>query len=211
MPVITIARQYGAGGEPIGELVARRLGAELVDRKFFDEVAHRLELPHHEVEKHEEAPGSFLSRVLHALGTASVEFAAPPEAAAWTPPYDNPTLDTRKAVLKVTQEVIQEAARTGNAVIIGRGAAYVLQDHPGAVHVFVRASERARIAQVQALHGLDEEAARRRVKRVDANRSAYIRQVYNHDWVHPGHYHLVVDSARLGYERAADAIVAVAR
>lgn len=211
MPVITIARQYGAGGETIGALVARRLGAELVDRKFFDEVAQRLELPHDEVEKHEEAPDSFLNRVLQALGTASVEFAAPPEAAAWTPPYSDPAFDTRKAVLHVTQEVIQEAARTGNAVIVGRGAGYVLRDRPGAVHVFVRAPEQARVDHVRELYGMDEQEARRRLKRVDANRSAYIRQVYNHDWLHPAHYDLVLDSARLGYERAADAIVAIAR
>ena len=38
MPVITIGRQYGAGGETIGAMVAERLGADLVDRKIFEEV-----------------------------------------------------------------------------------------------------------------------------------------------------------------------------
>lgn len=211
MPVITIARQYGAGGETIGSMVAERLGLELVDHKFFEEVTQRLELPPDEVEKHEEAPGSFLNRVLHALGTASVEFAAPPEAAAWTPPYSDPALDTRRAVLQVTQEVIQEAARGGNAVIVGRGAAYVLRHHPDAFHVFVHGSVQARIAHSRQLYGYGEEEARRRVKQTDVNRAAYVRQVYGHDWLHPSHYHIVLDSGRLGFERAADAIVAVAR
>src|SRR2546428_10561406 len=154
MPVITIGRQYGAGGETIGAMVAERLGAELVDRKIFEEVAHRLELPHDEVEKHEECGGTFLNRVLQALGSASVEFAAPPEAAAWTPPYSDPTLDTRKAVLEVTQEVMREAARTGNAVIVGRGAGYVLLDNPGVLNVFIRASEAVRLAHMRQLQGL---------------------------------------------------------
>jgi cytidylate kinase len=211
MPVITIGRQYGAGGETIGAMVAERLGADLVDRKIFEEVARRLELPHDEVEKHEESPGTFLTRLLQALGSASVEFAAPPEAAAWTPPYSDPSFDTRKAVLDMTQEIVREAARTGNAVIVGRGGAYVLQDERRAVHVFVRASESSRAAHVQELQGLNEEQARRRVKRMDANRAAYIRQVYNHDWLHPAHYHMVLDSGRLGHERTADAIIAVAR
>jgi cytidylate kinase len=210
MPVITIQRQYGAGGETIGAMVAQRLGAELVDRKIFEEVAVRLELTHDEVEKHEEAAGSFLNRVLQALGGASVEFAAPPEAAAWTPPYSDPAFDTRKAVLKVTQEVIREAARTGNAVIVGRGGGYVLLDHPGVLNVFIRASESDRLAHMKQLQGLSDELARRRLKQIDANRGAYIRQVYDHDWLHPSHYHMVLDSGRLGYERAADAIVAVA-
>jgi cytidylate kinase len=211
MPVITIGRQYGAGGETIGAMVAERLGAELVDRKIFEEVAHRLELPHDEVEKHEECGGTFLNRVLQALGSASVEFAAPPEAAAWTPPYSDPTLDTRKAVLEVTQEVMREAARTGNAVIVGRGGAYVLENDRNVLNVFIRASQTARVEHIRQLLGLNEEQAIRRVKQVDGNRGSYIRQVYNHDWLHPAHYHVVLDSGRLGYDRTADAIVALAR
>ena len=210
MPVITIGRMYGAGGETVGSMVADRLGAELVDAKFFEEVARRLEIPPDEVEQHEEVPGSFLNRVLLALGTASIEFAAPPEATAWTPPYSDPSYDTRRAVLQITQELIREAARAGNAVIVGRGAAYFLRDHPRALHVFLRASERDRVAALRDALGLREEEARRRIKQVDANRRAYVRQVYNHDWLDPSHYHVVLDTGRLGYDRSAAAIVAAA-
>jgi cytidylate kinase len=210
VPVITIGRMYGAGGETVGHLVAGRLGAELVDSKIFVEVARRLELPPDEVERLEEVPGSFLNRVIQALGSASIEFAAPPEAAAWAPPYNDPTLDTRKAVLQITQELIREAARTGNAVIVGRGAAYLLGDHPGALHVFLRGSERDRVAGLRETFGYGEDEARRRIKHVDANRRAYVRQVYNHDWLDPAHYHLVVDTGRMGYERTAGVILAAA-
>jgi len=210
VPVITIGRMYGAGGETVGHLVAERLGAELVDSKIFVEVARRLELPPDEVERHEEVPGSFLNRVIQALGSASIEFAAPPEAAAWAPPYNDPTLDTRKAVLQITQELVREAGRTGNAVIVGRGAVYLLRDHPRAVHVFLHGSERDRTAALRETFGYGEEEARRRIKQVDANRRAYARQVYNQDWLDPAHYHLVVDTGRLGYERTASAIIAAA-
>lgn len=211
MPVITIGRMYGAGGEAVGSLVAQRLEAELVDAKIFEEVARRLELPPDEVERHEEVPGSFLARVLQALGTASIEFAAPPEATAWTPPYNDPTADTRKAVLQITQEVIREAARTGNAVIVGRGGAYILRDEPRALHVFLRGSESDRVAALRQTFGFHEEEARRRIKQVDANRRAYVRQVYNHDWLDASHYHIVLDTGRLGYDRAAAAILAAVR
>ena len=210
MPVITIGRMYGAGGETVGHLVAEQLSAELVDSKIFVEVARRLELPPDEVERHEEVPGSFLNRVIQALGSASIEFAAPPEATAWAPPYNDPTLDTRKAVLRITQELIREAARTGSAVVVGRGAAYLLRDHPGALHVFLRGSERDRVASLRETFGYGEDEARRRIKQVDANRRAYVRQVYNHDWLDAAHYHLVVDTGKLGYERTAAAILAAA-
>jgi CMP/dCMP kinase len=210
VPVITIGRQYGAGGEAVGRMVAGRLGAELVDDKFFVEVARRLEMPPDEVERHEEVPGSFLNRVLQAMGTASIEFAAPPEAAAWTPPYSDPSFDTRRAVLQITQELIREAARSGNAVIVGRGAAYLLHDHPRALHVFLRGPERDRVKALGETFGFGEDEARRRIKHKDANRRAYVRQLYNHDWLDPAHYHVVLDTGRLGYDRAAAAIVALA-
>ncbi len=210
MPVITIGRQFGAGGESVGQIVAQRLGADLVDKQIFEEVARRLELPQAEVEKLEEQPGSFLNRILVALGSASVEFAAPPEAAAWTPPYSDPVFDTRKAVLHLTQVVIREAARSENVVIVGRGSAYILHDHPNAVHAFLRASETVRVKALMEMFGWGPDEARKRMKQTDANRAAYIRQVYNHDWTHPSHFHLVLDTGRLGYERAADVILAAA-
>jgi len=210
MPVITIGRMFGAGGETIAAMVAQRLGADLVDRKIFDEVARRLDMSEDEVEKLEEAPGSLLNRVLQALGSASIEFAAPPEGSVWTPPYAEPTFDTTKAVLQITEEVIREAHRSGNAVIVGRGAAYVLRGEPEVVHVFVMGPQEARVTRVRELYGLSEEESRRRVKQTDANRAAYVKQLYGHDWLDPRHYHLVLNSDWLGYERSARLIAAAA-
>jgi cytidylate kinase len=211
MPVITIGRMYGAGGETIGGMVAERLGADLVDTRIFEEVARRLQLPPDEVEKLEEAPGSFMGRLLQALGSASIEFAAPPEATAWTPPYNDPTFDTRKAVLEITREVIRESARSGNAVIVGRGGAYILHDDPQALHVFLRGSEADRVAALREAFGFGEEDARHRLRRMDANRRAYVRQVYSQDWLDSSHYHMVLDTGRLGYARSAAAIVTAVR
>jgi len=211
MPVITVGRTLGAGGETIAAMVAQRLGADLVDRKIFDEVVRRLDMPEDEVEKLEEAPGSLLNRVLQALGSASIEFAAPPEGSVWTPPYADPTFDTSKAVLQITQEVIREANRSGNAVIVGRGAGYVLLGEADVLHVFVTGPREARVARVRELYGLSEEEARRRVKHTDANRAAHARQVYGHDWLDAQHYHLVLNTDWLGYERSARLIVDAAR
>jgi cytidylate kinase len=211
MPVVTIGRQFGAGGEPVGRLVAQRLNADLLDNQIMTEVARRLELPADEVAAQDENPGSLLNRLLTALGSASVDFSVPPEVAAWTPPYADPAFDPRRAILNLTQQVIREAARSGNVVIVGRGAGYLLRDQAGVTSVFLRADEKVRLKTVMDTFGLDEEAARRRIKHTDANRSAYVRQVYGHDWMHPAHYDLVLDSGRLGYEVCAEVIIAAAR
>jgi cytidylate kinase len=208
MPVITVGRQFGAGGATVGHMLAERLHADFLDSNIIDEVARRLQLPKEEVEAEDEHPGSLLARLLVALGSASSEPLIPPEATAWTPPNAAPTFDTRKAVLMITQHVIQEAARGGNVVIVGRGGAYILRDFPGALHVFLRASEAVRVKTImQRFNIASEDEARRRMKQADENWTAYIRQVYGHDRNHPAHYDMVLDTGRLGYDTTVEAIL----
>ncbi len=210
MPVITIGRQFGAGGATVGRMLADRLHADFLDSNIIDEVARRLQLPKEEVEAEDEQPGSLLARLLVALGSASTEPLIPAEAAnAWTPPNAAPAFDTRKAVLQITQHVIQEAARGGNVVIVGRGGAYLLRDHPGALHVFLRAAEPVRVKAIMERFSIaSEDEARKRLRHSDENWTAYIRQVYGHDRIHPAHYDMVIDTARLGYEATVEAILA---
>jgi cytidylate kinase len=209
MPVVTIGRQFGAGGATVGHMLATTLGTDFLDSQIIDEVARRLQLPKEEVEAEDEQPGSLLARLLVALGSASTEPLIPAEASAWTPPNAAPTFDTRKAVLTITQHVIEEAARGGNVVIVGRGGAYILSKFPGAVHVFLRASEAVRAKVImERFNVATEEEARKRLKQTDENWTSYIRQVYGHDRDHPAHYDMVLDTGRMGYQAAVDAVVA---
>jgi cytidylate kinase len=209
MPVITVGRQFGAGGATVGQMLATRLKVDLLDSGIIDEVARRLQLPKEEVEAEDEHPGSLLARLLVALGSASTEPLIPAEAAtAWTPPNAAPTFDTRKAILQITQHVIQEAARSGNVVIVGRGGAYLLNDFPGALHVFLRAAEAVRVKTImERLNIASEEEARKRLKQADENWTSYIKQVYGHDRTHPAHYDMVLDTGRLGYDTTVEAIL----
>ncbi len=209
MPVITIGRQIGAGGRTVGHMLATKLKADFLDSELIDEVAHRLELPREEVEAEDEQPGSLLSRLLLALGAANTEPMIPPETgSAWTPPNADPVFDTRRAVLEITQQVIREAAKADNVVIVGRGGAYILADHPGALHVFLRADSAIRVKTIMEREHKTEEEARRRLKLADENWTSYIKQVYGHDRTLASHYDLVLDTGRLGYDFTIAAILA---
>lgn len=198
MPVVTIGRQFGAGGRTVGEMLARRLHVDLLESKIIDHVAHRLQLPKEEVEAEDEQPGSLFARLLVALGSASTEPLIPPEATAWTPPNADPTFDTRKAVLQITQHVIKEAAREGDVVIVGRGGAYLLANEPGVLNVFLRAAENVRVKTIMERFDIpSEQEARNRLRHTDENWTAYIRQVYGHDRNLPSHYDMVLDTGRL--------------
>jgi len=195
VPVITLAREFGAGGETVGHLLADRLGIEYLDGKIVDEAARRLGIGIDVVD-----------RLLRQLAT--VDFSTPQDVAAWTPPYGDLAWDPRKSVLAATQEIIRNQAATGNGVIVGRGAAYVLLDRPEVRRVFLRAPFDFRVRAIMEARKLDEAAARKYLKERDANSAAYIKQIYGHDWQHTSHYDLVIDTARLGHQMAANLILA---
>jgi cytidylate kinase len=206
MPVVTINRQWGAGGETVGRMVAERLRWEYLDGKLIDQVAHRLGLAKDVVENYDEKTPGLLDRLLRQLAT--VDFSTPQDVAAWTPPFSDPAFDLNRSVLRVTQEVIRQAAAKGDCVIVGRGSAYILADRTDVLRVFLRSNVEARVNAVIGHEKVDEETARKLVKQHDANAAAYIKQVYGHDWLHPAHYDVVIDTGRVGHMKAVEAILA---
>ena len=206
MPVITIGREFGAGGDTVGGMLAQRLNLEFYDSKIVDEVASRLGVGVDVVESYDERTGGLLDRLLRQLAT--VDFSTPQDVAAWTPPYGDPAFDPRRSVLQLTQEVIRRAATGGDAVIVGRGAGYVLLDRPEVLRVFLRANLDFRVEHIMATRDLDDGGARKYLRERDANSREYIKQVYGHEWQDASHYDLVLDTGRLGHMRAVEVILA---
>jgi cytidylate kinase len=202
MPIVTISRQFGAGGSSVAGIVAAQLGAEVIDKKLIDEVAKRLEMRPSEVEAESERPRPLLERLVRSF--TSLE---PGMGMGWAPPYPDPLFDSRKEIIALTESVIREVSAGGNVVIVGRGAGFVLREKPDLFRVFLRAPEKARVAALQQRLGLPEADARRQMHETDANRAAYIKQLYGHDWCDPDEYDLVINTGRIGYQTAAEMIL----
>jgi cytidylate kinase len=202
MPVVTISRQFGAGGSSVAGIVAAELGAEVVDKKLIEEVARRLDISAGEVEADDERPRPLLERLVRSF--SSLE---PAIGAGWSPPYTDPMFDPRKAVVELTEQVIREVAASGNVVIVGRGSGFCLRERPGVFRVFLRAPEAARVKTLMERLGLGEAAVRRKMHETDANRAAYIHQLYKKDWCDPDEYDLIVNTGRLGYQATAEVIL----
>jgi cytidylate kinase len=206
MPIVTISRQFGAGGSSVAGIVAAELGAEVVDKKLIEEVAKRLSLQPSEVEAETERPRTLLERLVRSF--AALE---PGLGAGWAPPYPDPLFDPRKEIIHLTEQVIKEVAASGNVVIVGRGAAFVLHDRPRVFRVFLRAPEQVRVKTLIQRLGVPEAAARRKMHETDSNRAAYIHQLYGHDWCDPDEYDLVVNTGRISYQNAAQMILSGVR
>ena len=206
MPIVTISREYGAGGSSVAGIVAAELGAEVVDKKLIEEVANRLSIQASDVEAETERPRTLLERLVRSFSTLE-----PGLGAGWVPPYPDPLYDPRQEIIALTEQVIREVADTGNAVIVGRGAAFVLKDRPGVFSVFLRAPEEVRVKTLIARLGLTEAETRRKMHETDSNRAAYTKQLYGRDWCDPDEYDVVVNTGRVSYQTAAQMILCGAR
>ena len=179
------------------------MDAILLDRELIQEVARRLGLPEDVVSEHDERGESLISRLVSALRVSYPDASSPTDLI--DPGGDLLDLSSR-AYVQVTEQVIQEAARSGNAVIVGRGCQFVLRNNPHALHVHVYAPFDFRVQAVIDERSASRAEAERIVKDFDAARARYARHYYHADWQAPQHYHLLVDGGTLDRDVATDII-----
>jgi CMP/dCMP kinase len=197
--IITVSRQYGAGGAEVARRVADRLGWKVVDNEFLERVAMRAGLTPQEVAEREERAPGFLDRLAWALTAASAEMTlASGETLA---KIEEPQL------VRITESVVAEIAREGRAVLVGRGAAAVLASQERAVHVLVVAPVPIRVERIAGRLGCAMEEARRKLLETDARRARYHKEYYGREWADPVNYHLVINTGFLGIEGTADIVV----
>ncbi len=205
MAVVTVTRQFGAGGSRVAELVASSLGWALVDNEFVDAVAARSGLPPADVAVREERAPSLLERLVRALATASPEVFVPGAA----PERE----EEAEALVTTTEQVIADAAAADDVVMVGRGAQafFARARRDGALHAWIVAPRRTRIETIMARAGLAQPDAERLLDTTDADRDRYVARYYDRQRQDPANYHLVLNTGLLGYDDAAGLIVAAVR
>jgi cytidylate kinase len=201
MTVVTLSASYGAGGSQVGPRLADRLGVAFIDRVIPTAVAERLAVSLDDALAHDDAVRSVLERMLMRFAPAAQAFSG-----AATPPE---VVDER-SFLRATEAVIRERCAEGSGVILGRAAAVVLRDRPGALHVRLDGPPERRLAQAMELEGSDRETAQRHMRETDRAREAYVQQFYGVDARDAGLYHLVLDSTTLALDTCVEVIALAA-
>jgi cytidylate kinase len=202
--IVTISRMFGSGGSDIAARVAQRLGWTLLDNAVIDAVAERMGVPRSEVSKVEERVPSLAERIATTLRMSTPEYVVPVSDASLVE-------TTEERVVEMTKRVIQEAVQEGNAVLVGRGAQCMLADRPDALHVFCYAPFKSLVEYAIAHRGVDPANAEHEVLRMNKQREQYVKRHWGRDWKSFENYHLCLDTARLGLDKAADLVVHAAR
>jgi cytidylate kinase len=196
--LITVSREFGAGGSELASALGARLGWPVVDHDLVHRVAERLRLDEGTVEHLDEHPPSVLARI------ASVLIIPQPDLLGVAPLSDFPSPD---AIAKASHEVIAEMAKSPPLIVVGHGAQCIFADRDDTLHVRVIASVRDRLARVARRLRVDPALAGTLLRRADADRQAYVQRYFRRDLRDDLLYDLRINTGRLSIEESV-AIVA---
>jgi cytidylate kinase len=127
MKIITITREYGAGGGEVAKRLGDTLGWEVLDRELLHQAAEIEHMPDAELERLDEKAVSMADRFrLH-------------------PPHQK--------YLHGLTEAAGQAAKKGNVVLVGRGARHLLGEMPDTFHLRLVAPREWRAERMARLEG----------------------------------------------------------
>ncbi len=195
--VIVIERQYASGGNEIGRKLAKELGYKLYDRNLLTEAARALEISSMYIEGLEEThSGGFLFNLSKTkLGGSS----------------NSNSLSMSDKLFQEEKRIIEEAAKQGGCVIVGRAAGYILKERTDCLNVFIHCDRERRIARAIEREGIQASEAEDVLKKNDKRRSGFYNSVTNWEWGNPKFFELCLDSGKLGIDACVKMLLEAAR
>jgi len=194
--IITVEREYGSGGGEIAQKLAAQLGWKLWDQLLTEGIARRAKCPEDVVEGREEKPDPLYYRLFKSFLRGSYEGSLNAHKL---------NLVDAECILQYTERVVQEAATSGNAVIVGRGSQHFLRNRKDALRVFLYAPRENKVRRVMA-RGKSEKEAVERVDNVDRERTDFIQRYFNVEWPDRAVYHAMINTA-IGDEAVVEMIL----
>jgi cytidylate kinase len=198
MSVITISRQFGAGGRTLGEMIAKKLGYTFADSMIIEMVAKEANV----------AP-QWVEAVDKEAGNLKLKFISKMISQRWV---DRVTakghgyIDDR-IFLDYLVLIIAQLADEGDVVILGRGSQYILRGLPDAYHILLIDEFDNRVDFMMTHHGMTKDRAQEVVKHEDKRRRNFFRNVGKTDYDDPSLYNLVLNMDQLNLDQALDIVL----
>ena len=199
--LITISREYGAGGSELGVLLGQSLGWPVLDHELVSKLAARLSCDEGDVVAMDEHAPTFLERL------AAVATVTAPESRVHSRPW---TTDP-DCVAAAAREVLLEAARSLPLVVVGHGGNCLFRGRPDVLRVRVTAPVDVRVRRVLKRSGVTPGEAAAMVRRRDSDRQHYLQRYYQNDMNDTSSYDLQINTGTLSLETAAQVVLGLVR
>lgn len=187
VPVITISRQFGSEGQLVAKRLTEDLNLDLFDRELIHEVAESAHMRTTVVETLDEKGISSLEDMISAVTN---------ERHIWSYEY-----------LHHLMRVIGTIGKHGRAVILGRGANFILPREE-IFRVRIIAPLEMRLQNVVKELSISLEEAKQLSIKTDSDRKAFIRKYFNAEIEDPQYYDLVINMESISVDAAVASIKA---
>jgi cytidylate kinase len=185
MNVVTVTRDYGAGGYEVARRLAETLGWELLDRELLHRAAAVEHLPDAELERLDEKAVSLADRFrLHS---------------------------PHQQYIHGLREAARQAAAKGNVVLVGRGTGQLLADLPNVCHLRLVADTEWRAQRMAQQEGWSSDQARARCTEEDRIRGRFTRYFFGPEALLPEKYDLIVNTRRVALDEVVACAAALVR
>jgi cytidylate kinase len=197
MAVITISRQFGAGGKTLGEMISKKMDCPFIVDEIIQMLATKAKVSTHFVEDLEkEAGGKFLKFITTLVSRTYVERILD----------DKRGYIDEEIYVDLLHKIIRQVAEKGSCIILGRGSQYILRDTKDVYHVLLISDRAHRIRFMQENYNLSPREAIQVVEKEEKKRTNLYRKFGKEDFDHPHLYDLVLNMSKIDLEKAADVV-----
>jgi len=200
MAVITISRQFGAGGKTLGRRIADTFGYYYADEDIIERAVVEIYVSSDGKKIFESEPvdkfKKFISK-LNPFGTSLMEL----------PLSDKERYIDGFKYVELLSLIIPKIAKAGNAVIVGRGGQYILHNFDDTCHLLLIAKEEDRIKFIEENYRASGTRAVQMIKRMDKRRANLFSYFRRKDYDDSTLYDLVINMSLLSMDKAQELVV----
>jgi len=190
--IITIAREFGAGGRSVGKEVANQLGISFYDRDLILKTAEASNLIT------AEDAMVWDEKVPRDAGVAQSLFNF----------YSRPLSDK---IWEAQVEAIRRTADKESCVLVGRNADYILREFDHVLRVFIYAGKEWRITHMQdRFPEMSRSELESKTNAVDKARKTYCEKYTGQKYGNVSNFDLSINTEKLGFDKAVELILSAA-
>jgi len=186
IPVITVSSEPGSGGYIVAQQIAGRLKIDIFQRKLIQEIAESADVSTAVIESIEKTRMSGIQDFISSLIS---------DRYLWPGLY----LEHLKRVVGVIE-------KHGQAVIVGRGANFILPPEKR-LSVRIISPLEVRVQNVARIFSVSYEDAKRRVLKRESSRKDFIRKSFQADITDPLNYDLIINTGKLRIDAAVGSVI----
>ena len=199
---IVIDREYGSGGREVARILSEKLGMEFYDGNLLVLAGKEYGIDLGTLQTYDEKG---VGSLLHDLSLVR-------NSGFGNTVYGTTVNEAPFQVYSAQSRLVQQLVAKGPAIFLGRCTGQILKTEARVpfVHAFIYASNmQDRVERARTVDGVENSRIEAYIKRRDNQRKNYNKFFTDKTWGDRENYDLMLNTSTLGYEGAANAIIAV--